>query len=182
MKINCKLKQMESLESIIIAIITSILLFVSESLPFIKQIKSNGIIHLFIEYFKNTENTEDTEDIEDIEDTEILLPIGNESKENVILDLKRILNQNSKRVDDIENKYKTNQNQIMNIYDNLIDSRKIQASEKYEIDYIIRYIRTSYPEKQMEMRNLSDNTKKTLLLLGYRVDYDSIANVSVIKW
>jgi hypothetical protein len=220
---------MENYEDLIIAIIAGILLLVSESLPFIKQIKSNGIIHFIINIFKillkKKEENEETDEnssllprfIQDtiensIENSRIepntieksVTKLLENSNFKEILDensriepntieksvtkllensnFKEILDENSKKVDKIEKNCQLNQSQMMNIYDNLIDSKKIQTSEKYEIDYIIRYIRTSYPEKHMEMHNLSENTKNTLISLGYRVDYDAIANMSVIKW
>lgn len=202
-----------------IAIISGVLLLLSETLPFIKKLESNGIMHFLIIISKTLLNKHSLTDSE----SESLLPRFNppqefqefqesqesqEPQECIIdtgksdkdkdKDIKWLLNNkiqlsnfkelidkctntsitNSKKIEETQTQMKKYEEGFFT----LLESKKIQTSEKYEIDYIIRYIRTSYPDKQMEMRSLSDNTKNTLLSLGYRLDYDSVANVSVIKW
>jgi hypothetical protein len=185
---------------IIIPIITSTLLILSEIMPFVNNIKSNGILELLIDTSKkilqrNTNNT-----VCDIESQPLLNGDDNDSNnlndntndndndndkfdsETINYNYKEEISKLQNQINDLQNLLSKSIESNVNIYENLIESRKMQSYEKYEMDYIKNFIRINYPEKQLEMRYLSETNKEVLRNLKYIIDYDSTTQVYVIRW
>jgi hypothetical protein len=179
---------------IIIPVITSSLLILSEILPFIKSIKTNGILDTLIyisKYILEKSNVNG-----DIESQNLLC--DNDDENNDTNENNKTDNQHTKELEtEMCNKkieklqYQINDLQKLltkgiesnvSIYENLIESRKMQSYEKYEMDYIKNYIRINYPEKQLEIKYLSEINKELLRELRYIIDYDSTSQIYVIKW
>lgn len=168
---------------ITMSVLGGLILLISEILPFIKSVKSNGLLELIINFtrqlFKKTYNIN--------EDEESLLN-GDEHNNNE--------NDNSFRVRvndtaSLSHKIDSLNTSVMNIsyalnnyMNEAQNSRqlKLQSVELYELNYIINYIKVNYPKKTFQTRFLSKSNKQLLISQGYMVDYDSQNDTYIIKW
>jgi vacuolar-type H+-ATPase subunit I/STV1 len=169
------------------SIFGGIILIVSEILPFIKCVKSNGLLELFInmsKYFlKNNNNNNGLENeplMNDIENS-IRNQIG---IRHDAIDNLPVSNPLSNQLDSLN----VNINNISYTLNNYINEAhnsrqlKLQSIELYELNYIINYIKVNYPKKMFQTRFLSKTNKQLLISQGYIVDYDSQNDTHTIKW
>lgn len=192
--LNLKLIKAMSEESpdftpqIVLSVLGGIVILISEVLPFIKTVKSNGILELLVNtcrsvYNKRLGNINHISDLErGLSETEPLLRDTPTVGEN---------GESSSRVSSLESKIDNLNSNLHSISSNLYscvsdiqNSRqlKLQPIELYELNYIINYIKVNYPKKTFQTKYLSKSNKQLLISQGYIVDYDSHTDVHVIKW
>lgn len=164
----------------IISVLGSLFIIVSEALPFIKPVKSNGIIHLMFNTIKqmvdkNLQNAERAP----------LLGAGNPYIHNSIDETNINSEEILVKIDNLSNILSSTLNTISNTLSlDIQNSRqlKLQQSDLYELNYIINYIKVNYPKKMYMTRFLSKTNKQLLISQGYIVDYDSQNDTNTIKW
>jgi hypothetical protein len=170
---------------IIISILGGIILFLSELLPFIKNVKSNGIVELLINAGRKyvIKNHLDNIEYSDIEHSDIeRSPLLNNTDEQI-----RRPSIQDNLLSNID-KLNTNINNISHTLTNYINETqnsrqlKLQAIEIYELNYIINYIKVHYPKKMFQTKFLSQINKQLLISQGYTIDYDSQNDTHTIKW
>lgn len=153
---------------IIISIVSSILLALSEILPLIKNVKYNGIIDFFVKIIEKKKMGDEEEGLlNNNEHDSQLNDRVDELKSNIIT---------------LSTNYNSLHGSFIKIYENIVEYRMLQTFDKYELDYIKNFIRINYPEKQLELRFLAEINKTTLKNLGYIIDYDSTNQMYCIKW
>lgn len=148
----------------IISVVTGILLTISETLPFFKDLNANGIIHLLATIGKNKESVEYVESIE---------------REPLLKDSIEV------KLETINDTLSTITNRIYDSLNSVIDNSrvlKLHPSELYELNYIINYIKANYPRKHYSTKCLSKTNKQLLISQGYITDYDSLTDTHMIKW
>lgn len=159
----------ENINELIIGFIGSLFIILSESLPFIKNVKANGVIELIYNTFQKESANILTDIVTDIEQIQPLLT--NQQHNNVtIVDYTHHLQE---------------LNNVLNFTSNLFqESRqlKLQTSELYELNYIISYIKLNYPKKCYKTNFLSKANKQLFISQGYVIDYDSEHSIYSIKW
>lgn len=182
--------------STIISVITGILLAISESLPFIKSLESQGIIHFLVNIGqKLLANQSELQPLLD----ELREPTPTPNTENVIVNIHElidninsnfdnrmnVLNTGINNISSNINNVSTNVNQILKDISNDFKTArqlKLQTSELYQLNYIINYIKQNYIKRQLKFKNLCKNNKELLLSEGYIINYDSQDDTSVIGW
>ena len=148
----------------IISVVTGILLTISETLPFFKDLNANGIIHLLATIGKNKESVEYVQSIE---------------REPLLKDSIEV------KLETINDTLSTITNRIYDSLNSVIDNSrvlKLHPSELYELNYIINYIKANYPRKHYSTKCLSKTNKQLLISQGYITDYDSLTDTHMIKW
>jgi hypothetical protein len=165
--------------STIISVIVGILLTISESLPFIKSVKAQGIVHFLINILINNTNNELRPLLYDHE-PQLINQYEQESEFqqnreiHILIDNINVLSTNvnyiSQILKDTSNDFKTAR------------QLKLQTSELYQLNYIINYIKQNYIKRQLKFKNLSKNNKELLSSEGYIINYDSQEDTSVISW
>lgn len=141
----------------IVATISSILLFISEALPFLKRFTANGIIHLIYNSIKqHITSNEQQEPLLDTVDTEVTQQYVHQLNSTITKCTANILDNSGKLT--------------------------LQPSELYELNYIINYIKVNFPKKSYKTSFLSMSNKMLLISQGYIVDYDCESDIHVIKW
>jgi len=177
-----------------------IILVISEILPFIKSIKSNGLLELIINISKKLLTKNNQIRLLDEEQQPLFSnqPNNHLNLRSPIENINNINNINN--IDNIENiqegnfllnKIDTLNTSINNISYTLNsyineaqNSRqlKLQSIELYELNYIINYIKVNYPKKMFQTKFLSKINKQLLVSQGYIIDYDSQNDTHTIKW
>jgi len=162
--------------STIISVVAGILLSISESLPFITSLESQGIVHFLVNIGQNFLSTNNN-------NTEVLQPLLDHEHQHQI-------NPQTVTVNTDININKISNN-INNINDTLKDvsldfktarQLKLQTSQLYQLNYIINYIKQNYIKRQLLFKNLFKNNKELLISEGYSINYDSKDDISVISW
>jgi hypothetical protein len=165
---------------IIISVLGGIILIliVSEILPFIKNIKSNGLIELLVNIWESYKNIEENEPL--INDLENIIDNRTEQHNSVI----ELQPQLSEQLDSLNIAVNNITHTLNNYINEAQHSRqlKLQSIELYELNYIINYIKVNYPKKMFQTRFLSKTNKQLLISQGYVVDYDSQNDTHTIKW
>ena len=85
----------------------------------------------------------------------------------------------------LEENNNNNVNNIENILSDYLIQKsqvKLQCSGLYELNFIINYIKTNYLKKNLQMKYLQKSSKDMLLSQGYIIEYDSLHDISIIKW
>jgi len=171
----------------IISIIAGVLLAISESLPFIKTIESQGILHFLISLgTKLLANEPELEPLlQNLEDG-LVNESTNTVNKNEMLDIDIVANINNIfiKIDGINGNLSNVADIIKNISQDFNNARqlKLQTSELYQLNYIIQYIKSNYIKRQLEFKNLSVNNKQLLVSEGYIINYDSVKDLTVINW
>lgn len=169
----------------IISIIAGVLLAISESLPFIKTIESQGILHFLISLgTKLLANEPELEPLlQNLEDG-LVNESTNIVNKNEMLDIVADINNISIKIDGINGNLSNVTDIIKNISQDFNNARqlKLQTSELYQLNYIIQYIKSNYIKRQLEFKNLSVNNKQLLVSEGYIINYDSVKDLTVINW
>lgn len=169
---------------IMMSVFGGMILIISEILPFIKSVRSNGLLELLINISKsflkknNDGRFRENEPLlNDVENS-----IGNQ-RDNLV--------DNSPLPDALSNQLDSlnvnihNISYTLNSYINEAQNSrqlKLQSIELYELNYIINYIKVNYPKKMFQTRFLSKTNKQLLISQGYIVDYDSQNDMNTIKW
>jgi hypothetical protein len=163
---------------IILSVLGGIFFIVSESLPFIKNIKSNGIIHLMYNFLQMQNST--------FSENEALLNVLSVSQSNntndTIITFENSVSENINKLN--LNLISTNSiltNSTLELINNS-KQLKLQTSELYELNYIINYIKVNYPKKIFKTKFLTKSNKHLLISQGYIIDYDSEQDTYMIKW
>lgn len=162
----------------ILSICGGLIIMISETLPFIKEIKSNGIIHLLYNLIINKKEQDTTQHHDNHDENEQLLT--NQNVHNNIQD-------NTITIHDVRDNISNlcsnlhNTNSTLELINN---SRqlKLQTSELYELNYIINYIKVNYPKKIYKTKFLTKSNKQVLISQGYIIDYDFEHDMYSIKW
>ena len=157
---------------IILSVCSGLIIIISETLPFFKKIKSNGIIHLLYNFI-NKKQDDDEEENRPLFSSNIY---QNTQNTHDIITIHEVRN-------DINNL--CNNLNITNSTLELINNQKqlkLQTSELYELNYIINYIKVNYPKKVFKTKFLTKSNKQLLISQGYIVDYDSEHDIHSIKW
>lgn len=177
--------------STVIYVIAGILLAISESLPFIKSVKAQGVMHFLVkQMFVNEPELQPLL-------SELRHNQGNQGNQDN-QDNQGELEQNGINIHEIINKMNvlnsgintvsTNVNYMNEILKDISNDfktarqLKLQTSELYQLNYIINYIKQNYIKRQLKFKNLSKNNKELLLSEGYIINYDSQEDTSVIAW
>lgn len=177
---------------IVLSVLGGTVILISEVLPFIKTVKSNGILQLLINTCKNVYNKRlgnviDVESGLREDETEPLLQgslgeidgiqIGNGESSSRVSSLEI-------KIDNLNSNLHSISSNLHSCMSDIQNSRqlKLQPIELYELNYIINYIKVNYPKKTFQTKYLSKSNKQLLISQGYIVDYDSHTDVHVIKW
>jgi hypothetical protein len=183
---------------LLLSIISSICLIISEILPFIKKYDSNGLLHLLLNISKSIVKDKNNQE---------RLPLLNENynnydgegtnegdngfgiKNNVdtqphqtwsgiegdnLINKLDILNSNINNITNTLNYYITESQNARQL--------KLQPMEFYELNYIINFIKVNYHKKMYQTKFLSKGNKQLLISQGYIIDYDSQNDIHTIKW
>ncbi len=167
---------MEELTSNILQILLGIFVLISEILPFIKNVNSNGIIECIIEVIKSLVKKQKSlpnDSLQVIEETEPLLN-NTYPKDYAISD----------KIDEL-NVTLNNISYVLTDYLNeMYNSKqvKLQPVELYELNYIVNYIKVNYHKRQFQIKLLSQHNKNLLISKGYIVEYDSRNESHIILW
>lgn len=174
---------------ITISVIGGLILIISEILPFIKSVKSNGLLELIIYSIRKIFKKQG--DIV-LEDEEALL--SEESNFGISRVSQTQNNYNSvttpvsasltTKIDALNTSVMNISYALNNYMNEAQNSRqlKLQSVELYELNYIINYIKVNYPKKMFQTRFLSKTNKQLLVSQGYVIDYDSQNDTHTIKW
>lgn len=173
---------------ITMSVLGGLILLISEILPFIKSVKSNGLLELIINLSRQLVRKPYMN-----EDEEALLNNDNDNDNNnngIINDSFRVrVNDTpslslSTKIDSLNTSVMNISYALNNYMNEAQNSRqlKLQSVELYELNYIINYIKVNYPKKTFQTRFLSKSNKQLLISQGYIVDYDSQNDTYIIKW
>lgn len=172
---------------IIMSVIGGLILFISEVLPFIKSIKSNGIIELLIKTFTATlNNNSENEPLLNNNNIQnyTVSNIESNMESNNTFNIKNSNSQIEEHLNILNLGIKDLLN-LLNKYVNELQTTrqiKLQPIELYELNYIINYIKVNYPKKMFQIKFLSKTNKQLLISQGYVIDYDSKNDIFTIKW
>jgi len=181
--------------STIISVIAGVLLAISESLPFIKSVKAQGVMHFLVNIKQmlvnepesqpllNDENYQQQQQHYRLQGEDISDGVNGEIRINIheIINKMNVLNSGINTVS-------TNLNYMNEILKDISNDfktarqLKLQTSELYQLNYIINYIKQNYIKRQLKFKNLSKNNKELLSSESYIINYDSVDDTSVISW
>lgn len=195
----------------IIAIITGLLLSISEILPFISSIRSNGLLHFLVDqgnkFLKQKES----------EETRPLLPVYREVQD--VQDVSQDVQDVSHDLDNVRGhekdtehgkakqkkiKYESeseSENESDEREDNLIRKRKrqkkqknksetinkvtissLKTSEEYELDFLKNYITAHYLDHIIILPSFHMSNRTLFEKMGYKIFYDHVDDKYTLKW
>lgn len=163
---------------IVMSVFGGIVLVISEILPFVKSINSNGLLELLVNASKSFLKPK-------INNNSSIL---NHESEPLLNDIENSTDIHEFSLSSQLNSLNQNINNISYTLNNFIHEAqnskqlKLQSIELYELNYIINYIKVNYPKKIFQIRFLSKANKQLLISQGYVVDYDSQNDSHTIKW
>jgi len=171
-----------SIIQLVTALFTGGFLIISEILPFVSSVKSNGLLDLLMNTYRSFFKSSTVSG-----EQEGLLQNSIENRDNEV---------NIYNISTSENRLLTNKMdqlngtiiQIFNVLNEHMSEiqhargLKLQSIELYELNYIINYIKVNYPKKMFQTRFLSKSNKQLLISQGYIVNYDSQTDTHIIKW
>jgi hypothetical protein len=175
---------MSNLNSIIISTVSSVLFLLSESLPFISNMKYSSIIHVLIDIgnklipkpipLPESQPLIIYEHQDPIADQiQITIPLSDQQ-----IQLPKNSNENSKSKQSID--------EITNLKHEIEILKKnkntLQEISTYELYYITNYIKLNYPKKSFTIKTLFESNKQLFLSKGYTINYDSDKEIFTIKW
>lgn len=177
--------------STIIYVITGVFLAISESLPFIKSVKAQGVMHFLVNIRQQFVNEPESQPLlnnenyqqQQLQSEYISDSVNGERR----IDIHEIINKMNVLNSGI-NTVSTNVNYMNEILKDISNDfktarqLKLQTSELYQLNYIINYIKQNYIKRQLKFKNLSKNNKELLSSEGYIINYDSQDDTSVIGW
>lgn len=106
------------------------------------------------------------------------IQIGEDNQNNVNV---KLIDFNQVNLNNLENIFTEAISQFQNLQ-NIHREPILHPKEVYELNFIINYIKNSYPKKGLLTKNLSESNQQLLLSKGYIINYDSIENQYSIKW
>jgi len=181
-----------NIQNILIMVIT---LMISEILPFIKQIKSNGILELLYNIIYKYANRLSGERQPLLHNIEHIEHIEHSTDQNNIIHDSTISVENNGMYNLLERKmselntnldinFQKISSTMVSYVTELQNTRqlKLHPAELYELNYFINYIKVNYPKKIYHTRFLSKTNKQLLISQGYIIDYDIQNDTHVIKW
>ena len=136
-----------------VSIILGFLLSTSEILPYIKNIKGNGIVdtlHRAIVFYSKISDPAN----------QSLLPQQIQPSSTVV------------NID----------SELANQLKLLTKPIQLESLDKYEMNYIINYIQNNFDKRHLLIHSLSTLNKDTLYTLNYNVDFDSQKKMYNISW
>lgn len=158
-----------------------ILLTVSEILPFVSNIRANGLVHLlttvgsdFLKKKSSTVNEEssplllDNRDDEETDNSAQLLELLNTTSE-----IKTAIDSMVPKVDDMSG-------QLIELASSYSEELTEINSGKYEMNFIINFIKFNYPKRRLQLPSLLENNKIQLKEQGYTVQNEN--GHIIIKW
>lgn len=175
-------------------------LIISEVLPFIKNIKSNGILELLYNiiysniyrlsgerqpllhnFNNNNNNNYNINDNYHNNNNDIINIGGNRDNNDISSTLESKISELNTNLDINFQKISTT---LVSYVNELQNTRqlKLHPAELYELNYFINYIKVNYPKKIYHTRFLSKTNKQLLISQGYIIDYDMQNDTHVIKW
>lgn len=167
---------------IVMSVFGGIILIVSEILPFIKSVKSNGLLELLINTSKSFLKKQHSLENEPLlhQDSDVENNIEHRGR----FSIRTIDDSIGNRLDSLNAGINTISYTLNTYIQEAQNSRqlKLQPIEMYELNYIINYIKVNYPKKMFQTKFLSKSTKQLLISQGYIVDYDSQNDTHTIKW
>ena len=170
--------------SIVLSVLGGMFLLISEVLPFIKNVKSNGVCHLVFNTIKTLiDKYPETNEREPL--LGAMAPYIHESEQTIIpVPINQDPDILDKNMNNLNNQLLSISNILSVCVNDIQNTRqlKLQPSELYELNYIINYIKVNYPKKMFQTRFLSKSNKQLLISQGYIVDYDSQNDTNTIKW
>jgi hypothetical protein len=173
---------------IVMSVFGGMILVISEILPFIKSVKSNGLLELIINISKKLLTKNNQIRLLDEEQEPLF---SNQPSNNLNLRIPIDNIDNIQEGNFLLNKIDTlntginNISYTLNSYINEAQNSrqlKLQSIELYELNYIINYIKVNYPKKMFQTKFLSKINKQLLVSQGYIIDYDSQNDTHTIKW
>jgi hypothetical protein len=165
---------------IIMSVIGGLIIMVSEILPFIKSVKSNGVLELLVNttktFLKKSNNEEENEPLINNQESDI--------EHRRVFSVRAIDDSITLRLDSLNSGINTISYTLNSYIQEAQNSRqlKLQSIEMYELNYIINYIKVNYPKKMFQTKCLSKSNKQLLISQGYIIDYDSQNDTHTIKW
>lgn len=168
---------------IIMYVMGGLIIMVSEILPFIKSVKSNGILELLLNTSKTLlkkSNNEENEPLINNRDSDL----ENSVEQRGRFSIRALDDSIALRFDTLNAGINTISYTLNSYIQEAQNSRqlKLQSMEMYELNYIINYIKVNYPKKMFQTKFLSKSNKQLLISQGYIVDYDSQNDTHTIKW
>jgi hypothetical protein len=169
---------------IVMSVLGGLIILVSEILPFIKSIKSNGLIELLVNtsksFLKKSDDNDNNEENEPLIENDIERGIQQRGRFSV----REISEPVSSQLDALTISVNNISHTLNNYIHEAQNARqlKLQPIELYELNYIINYIKVNYQKKMFQTRFLSKSNKQLLISQGYVVDYDSQNDTHTIKW
>lgn len=184
---------------IVLSILGGVVILISEILPFIKSVKSNGLTHLIFNaiktLYKTREPWRETEPLlqneyqndDDNEENNYIVSILDNTSSNSINNPINASNNQGRleaRINDLNKNLHVISSSLQTCVADIQNTRqlKLQQVEMYELNYIINYIKVNYPKKNFSTKQLAKSNKQLLISQGYIVDYDSHTDTYVIKW
>lgn len=180
---------MSEVNYIVTILIPTLGLIISESLPWFT--KSKSISHFMIHFIQkitkiyypssSTETSPLLDEIQRMEEgttCDLINPTNPTLNENVNV---KLIDFNQVNLSNLENIFTQAISQFQNLQ-NVQREPILHPKEVYELNFIINYIKNSYPKKGLLTKNLSESNQQLLLSKGYIINYDSIENQYSIKW
>jgi hypothetical protein len=178
---------------IVMSIFAGLIIVTSEILPFIKSVKSNGLLELIIQMSIKllTKNNQilllDEEQAPLFLNNEFNTLPNNQLHVRIPIENTEIIHDSNLLLNKIDtlNTGINNISYTLNSYINEAQNSrqlKLQSIELYELNYIINYIKVNYPKKMFQTKFLSKINKQLLISQGYIIDYDSQCDTYTIKW
>jgi peptidoglycan hydrolase CwlO-like protein len=165
-----------------------ILLTVSEILPFVSNIRANGLIHLLTtvgnDFLKKSSTVNE-------ESSPLLLDNGyNEDRDNEdryiednsaqLLELLNTTSEIKTAIDSMVPKVDDMSGQLIELaFSNSQELTEINSG-KYEMNFIINFIKFNYPKRRLQLPSLLENNKIQLKEQGYTVQNEN--GQVLIKW
>lgn len=178
---------------IVMSVIGGLIIIVSEILPFVKSVKSNGLLELLVNTTKTllkkarndeTEPLLNHQDIESNLENNVENNLENTTERRGRFSIRTIDDSINMRLDSLNSGINTISYTLNSYIQEAQNSRqlKLQPIEMYELNYIINYIKVNYPKKMFQIKFLSKSNKQLLISQGYIIDYDSQNDTHTIKW
>ena len=152
----------------IVSVALGVLLSISEVLPYIKSIKGNSITDVFYNLIKKQgEIVEEQEHLLQPTTTPTTIPTTTPTMTPTMTPRipDTIINIDTSKIETI-----------------LIKSKILESSDKYEMIYIINFIKKNYNKRCLSLSLLNLENKHYLESLNYNVDYDSKIKMYNIHW
>lgn len=182
------------MENTLLPTLTGLCFLISEVMPYISNFKYSSILHLIINIgnkilAKKPIDNQDYQPLLTDEQNSLHTVISMDSPPKNLID-EQLLKILENIRDPLINLNKIHCN-FYDIYSASLDSKPkisnvnqmpLYTSEMYELNYIMNYLKTNYATKQLQVKNINKSNSDLLLSKGYRIDFDSEKDITIIKW